>query len=64
MDAAKFRVGQSVDIREELDRIVIEPLRMPAFDLDELIAAITAENRHAEIDFGDAIGNEHSSRRR
>ena len=45
--AAKLRVGQIVDIREECGRIVIAPLRIPAFDLDDLIAGITAENRHA-----------------
>lgn len=58
MDAAKVRLDQAVDIREERGRIVIEPVRTPAFDLDDLIAGITGENRHDEIDFGGAVGNE------
>jgi hypothetical protein len=30
----------------------------PAVDLDVLIAGITDENRHTEVDFGGAVGNE------
>ncbi len=51
MDAAKVHLDQMVDVREERGRIIIEPVRAPAVDLDRLIAAITDENRHAEIDF-------------
>jgi antitoxin MazE len=58
MEAAKVRLDQAVDIREERGRIVIEPVRMPPFDLDKLIAGITDENRHTEIDFGGPVGNE------
>ncbi|MGO8713748.1 MAG: type II toxin-antitoxin system ParD family antitoxin [Rhizomicrobium sp.] len=32
--------------------------RARACDLDALIGGITDENRHAEIDFGEAVGNE------
>ena len=31
---------------------------MLEYDLDELVAAITPENRHEEIDFGPAVGRE------
>lgn len=31
---------------------------MPEYDLDELVAAITLENRHEEIDFGPPVGKE------
>jgi antitoxin MazE len=58
MDAAKLRLDQAVDIREERGRIVIEPVRNPAFNPDDPVAGITDENRHAEIDFGGAVGNE------
>jgi antitoxin MazE len=58
MDAARVRLDQPVDMREERGRIIIEPVRAPSFDLDELIAGITDENRHAETDFGKPVGNE------
>lgn len=58
MDAARVRLDQPVDIREERGRIIIEPVRAPALDIDVLIAGITDENRHAEIDFGEPVGNE------
>jgi antitoxin MazE len=58
MDAAKVRLDQAVDVREERGRIIIEPVRTPEYDLDALVAGITDENRHAEIDFGEPVGNE------
>jgi antitoxin MazE len=59
LHAARLRVGQEVVVREECGHIVIEPV--PAFDLATLIARITDENGHAEIDFGEAVGNESDS---
>ena len=58
MDAAQVRLDQQVDVREEQGRIIIEPVRTPAFELATLVAGITADNRHAEIDFGGPVGNE------
>ena len=58
MAAANVRLDQAVDIREERGRIVIEPVRTPAYDLESLLARITDENRHGEIDFGKPVGNE------
>ncbi|HEY5047328.1 MAG TPA: AbrB/MazE/SpoVT family DNA-binding domain-containing protein [Rhizomicrobium sp.] len=58
MQAAKVCLDQAVDIREERGRIIIEPVRTPAFDLDELVAGITDENRHGEVDFGKPVGRE------
>lgn len=58
MDAAKVRLDQAVDVREESGRIIIEPIRAPAFELNALIADITDENRHGEIESGPAMGNE------
>ena len=58
MEAAKVRLDQAVDIREERGRIVIEPVRAPVYDLDDLVARITDKNRHSEADFGGAMGNE------
>lgn len=58
MDAAKLSLDQSVDIREEAGRVIIEPIREPAYDLGDLLAAVTDENIHGEIDFGPAVGKE------
>jgi antitoxin MazE len=58
MDAAKLRLDQTVDIREDRGRIIIEPVRAPAVDLYALIAGITGQNRHAEIDSGVPVGRE------
>lgn len=56
--AAKLSLNRPVDIREEAGRVIIEPIREPAFDLGDLIAAVTDENIQDEIDFGSAVGKE------
>jgi antitoxin MazE len=58
MAAAKLRLEQPVDVREDKGRIIIEPIRPPKFDLNNLVAQITDENRHDEVDFGKPIGKE------
>jgi antitoxin MazE len=55
---ARLSLDQPVDIREEGGRIVIEPVREPAYDLATLLAGITEDNRHAETDFGPPQGGE------
>jgi len=58
MEAARLRLNDPIDIREEGGRIVIEPIRTEECDLDQLLAAITPENLHAEVDFGAPAGKE------
>jgi antitoxin MazE len=58
LEAAHLTLDQSVDIREEQGRIVIEPVRSTTFSVAELVAGITADNRHASIDTGAAVGGE------
>jgi antitoxin MazE len=58
LQAAKLRLEDSVDVREESGRIVIEPLSRKEYDLSELIKRITPENLHEEVDFGKPVGNE------
>jgi antitoxin MazE len=58
MEAAHLTLDEVVDIREEGGRIVIEPVRPRGYDLAELLAGITPENLHAEIDFGGPLGKE------
>jgi antitoxin MazE len=58
MEAAHLRLDDHVDVREEGGRIVIEPIRGSEFDIDQLLAGITPQNLHTEIDFGAPIGKE------
>ena len=58
MQAASLSLDTPVDVREENGRIIIEPERDPTFSLDDLLNAITDENRHDDIDFGDPQGRE------
>ncbi|HMA33776.1 MAG TPA: AbrB/MazE/SpoVT family DNA-binding domain-containing protein [Chloroflexia bacterium] len=39
-------------------KLVVEPAATPGYDLDQLLAGITAENLPEEIDMGPAVGNE------
>ncbi len=57
MEAARLHLDDTVDVREENGCIIVEPLRQ-IFDLEEMVAAITAENVHAAADFGPAAGRE------
>lgn len=58
MKAANLGLDDAVDVREEDGRIVIEPIRNGAYDLTRLLAGITPENRHGEVDFGAPVGSE------
>jgi len=58
MQASRLELDNAVDIREEDGRIVIEPIRAERYDLKQLLAAITPDNLHSEIDFGTAVGKE------
>ena len=58
MDAASLKLDETVDVREEAGRIVIEPVRPHEYDLAQLLAGITPGNLHGEISFGPAVGHE------
>jgi len=57
LDAAGLQIDALVDVREENGRIVIAPAADDD-DLASLLAQITPENLHAEVDFGPACGRE------
>lgn len=58
MEAARLGLDDPVDIREEDGRIIIEPVRIPECNLAQLLAGITPENLHSEVDFGAPAGKE------
>lgn len=52
------RVDQAVDVREEGGRVIIEPIAAPSYDLDDLLARMTPDTFHEEVDFGRPVGGE------
>src|ERR1051326_6803434 len=44
MEAIPLELDEPVDVREEAGRIVIEPIRQKAYDVNVLIKGITSEN--------------------
>ncbi|MDP2810019.1 MAG: AbrB/MazE/SpoVT family DNA-binding domain-containing protein [Rhodocyclaceae bacterium] len=57
MEAAHLALDQSVEVRAENGRVIIEPAS-PSYRLDDLLAGITPDNRHTEADFGAPQGKE------
>ena len=55
-DEARLETNSPVEITLVEGRIVITPAQ--EYDLDTLLAGITEENRHGEVDTGDPAGNE------
>jgi len=55
---AEVDAGARVDICVENGRLVILPMKKKAYDLRELLAQVTPENRHGEVDFGGPVGKE------
>jgi antitoxin MazE len=58
LQAACLSLDQAVEVREQGGQIVIEPIRATRLDLAQLLAAITPENLHGGIDFGNPVGKE------
>jgi antitoxin MazE len=59
LDAAGLKADDAVEVREEDGRVVIEKARTPQeLTLEELLAGITPDNLHEEIDWGAPVGRE------
>ncbi len=58
MEAARLSLDQAVDVREENGRVIIERVENPEFALADLLADITDENLHGEVEFGAPVGKE------
>ena len=50
--------GSKVELVLEDGQLRIVPVKEPHYTLEELVAQITPENRHGEIDIGPAVGKE------
>ena len=50
--------GGLVDLRVEEGVLSLRPVAPPVYDLETLVAQITDENSHDEVDFGNPVGKE------
>lgn len=55
---ANLEANAAVNIEVVDGQIVITPAEKPVFELDDLLAQVTDENRHDEMDSGGPVGNE------
>ena len=56
-DRAQIREGSVVEIKEEDGVITIETVALKEYALAELVAGITEDNRHGEVDTVEAVGS-------
>jgi antitoxin MazE len=54
----ELNVGSDVELRFEDGCLKIYPPGAPRHTIEELVAQITPENRHDEIDWGPPVGKE------
>jgi len=57
-EESNLREDSQVDISVRSGKLVVVAIDEPQLTLAELVAQITPENRHDEIDTGIAVGNE------
>jgi len=50
--------NSAVEVSLVNGRLVIVPIIEPALTLEELLAQVTDENLHSEVEIGPAVGNE------
>lgn len=50
--------GTPVDVKFVEGKIVIIPIEPNTYELDDLLAQVTDENIHRELDFGNTLGEE------
>jgi len=53
-----LKIDSPVEVSTEDGKLVIAPVAEPQLTLKQLLAKVTPENIHHEIDTGTAIGNE------
>lgn len=58
MASASLQLDQMVEMRQEGGRLVIEPVVAPSYDLATLLADMTPDTYHDDVDFGAPVGNE------
>ncbi len=58
--AAEIAVGEghAVDLQVTKGRLLVAPIAKKRYELSDLVAGITAKNRHAEVPTGSVRGEE------
>lgn len=57
-EESNLREDSPVDVSVRSGKLVVVAIEEPQVSLEDLVARITPENRHEEIDTGTAVGNE------
>ncbi|MEA2325049.1 MAG: antitoxin MazE [Thermoanaerobaculia bacterium] len=57
-EESNLREDSPVEISVRSGKLVVVAIEEPQLSLEELVAKITPENRHAEINTGTPVGNE------
>jgi len=55
---ADVEEGSTVDLAIENGELIIRPVRRPRLRLQDLLAGVTSQNLHKELDTGAAVGQE------
>jgi len=55
---AQLENNSFVEISMVKGKIIVTPVPTPGWTLDELLAGVTNDNLHCEVDTGFAVGNE------
>ncbi|HXA18009.1 MAG TPA: AbrB/MazE/SpoVT family DNA-binding domain-containing protein [Thermoanaerobaculia bacterium] len=57
-EEASLREDSAVDVTVRSGKLVVVAIEEPQLTLEDLVAKITPSNRHAEVETGNAVGNE------
>ena len=55
---SKIEQGTLVDVSVVKGKLIVTPVAEREYSLDELLAGVTKENRHEEVDTGPSVGKE------
>lgn len=58
VNASNLEQGDIVEVSVVDDKIILAPLHIPKYSLEELLAGVTDENIHSEISTGKPVGKE------
>jgi antitoxin MazE len=50
--------GSEVELTLDDGRLIVTPLAPASYDLEDLLAQVTPENLHGEVDTGSSVGDE------
>ena len=50
--------GSEVELSLEAGKIVVNPVKKPAYALDDLLSGVTEDNLHSEVETGPSVGKE------